>query len=249
MTVPTKAIILAAGIGKRLGCDSAQPPKCLLEFGGKSLLHRHLELLSKCGVSEVAIGVGYQAERINTAIENIHPRPKVFMEFNEAYELGSIVTLWVLRQHLKASHDLLLMDADVLYDQRILERLIQTDHRNCFLMDRDLEPGEEPVKLCVRQGQLVEFRKQVTVATDFCGESVGFFRFAPDTAHKLLIAVERYIDNGRSNEHYEEAVRDVLLAEPQAFGFEDITSMPWIEIDFQEDVETAQNSILPRLEN
>jgi choline kinase len=247
MTVPTKAIILAAGVGRRLGGDITQPPKCLLEFGGKSLLHRHLELLWKCGVSEVALGVGYQAERINTAIENFYPRPKIFMEYNEAYELGSIVTLWVLRRHLKTSDDLLLMDADVLYHQWILERLIQTDHRNCFLMDRDLEAGEEPMKLCVRQGKLVEFRKQVTVATDFCGESVGFFRFAPHTAHKLLITVEHYVNGGRSNEPYEEAVRDVLLTEPQAFGFEDITGIPWIEIDFQEDVETAQNKILPQI--
>ncbi len=51
---------------------------------------------------------------------------------------------------LVAGDDILLMDADVLYDRCIIERLVKTNISNCFLVDRDLEPGDEPVKLCVR---------------------------------------------------------------------------------------------------
>jgi choline kinase len=48
-------------------------------------------------------------------------------------------------------------------------------------------------------------------------------------------------------EPYEEAIRDVLLAEPRQFGYEDVTGLPWIEIDFPEDVKRARDDILPRL--
>ena len=61
--------------------------------------------------------------------------------------------------------------------------------------------------------------------------------------------VEREVDDGRRDEWYEEAVRDELLAGPvEAFGYEDVTGLPWIEIDFAEDVERAEKEILPNLQ-
>ena len=55
------------------------------------------------------------------------------------------------------------------------------------------------------------------------------------------------IPEGRYEEPYEEAIRDLLLETPDAFGYEDITGLPWIEIDFPEDIQRAQNEILPQL--
>src|SRR3990172_10647080 len=80
--------------------------------------------------------------------------------YNPAYEKGSIISMLTGVEALAADNDFLLMDADVLYDHRIIERLISTGNKNCFLLDRDFEPGEEPVKLCVRNGRLIEFRKK-----------------------------------------------------------------------------------------
>ncbi len=247
MISPTKAVILAAGIGKRLGGGDAQPPKCLMKFGGKSLLQRHLEILSRLGVKEVSFGVGYRAQQLEAALHEIDSPLYIDFAYNPDYRKGSIVTLWVARDHLQTGSDVLLMDADVLYDDRILERLIKTEHHNCFLLDRNLEPGEEPVKLCVKQGRLVEFRKRIDVKFDFYGESVGFFRFSQQVVKKLITALKSYIEAERFEEHYEEAIRDVLLKDPTIFGYEEVTGLPWIEIDFPKDVLTAQNSVLPQL--
>ena len=141
------------------------------------------------------------------------------------------------------------MDADVLYDRRIIERLVKTDIPNCFLLDRDFEPGEEPVKLCVRDGYLVEFRKQVALdlVYDFSGESVGFFRFESAIARRLATRTEQYVADGLDEKSLEEAIRDLLLETPEAFGYEDITGLPWIEIDFPEDIKRAQNEVLAQL--
>jgi len=168
---------------------------------------------------------------------------------NPDYVQGSIVTLWCLRECLAAGDDVLLMDADVLYDYRMIARLLESRHRNCFLLDRELAPGDEPVKLCVRDGRLVEFRKQVGVTCDYLGESVGFFRLSNAMSRTLIDITARYIDDGLVETPYEEALRDVLLAEPDQFGFEDITGLPWMEIDFPNDIERARDEILPRLFN
>lgn len=240
-----KALMLAAGLGVRLGA-AGDRPKCLLEFGGQTLLERHIGILRRAGVSELVLGVGFQAERIDSTLEAIAGDLSVRTVFNPDFQQGSMVTLWTMRDEL--DDDLFLMDADVLYDDRIMRRLCTSHHHNVFLLDREFEPGDEPVKLCMRSGRFVEFRKKVEVDFDLCGESVGFFRFRGDMAERLADATDRYVRAGAVLQPYEEAIRDLLLADPHEFGYEDVTGLPWIEIDFPEDVLRARDEILPRLQ-
>lgn len=239
-----KAIILAAGVGRRLGVDH---PKCLLEFNGRSLLQRHLDILRRQDVDQIIVGVGHLADQVISAIKDSGHADFVRTVHNQDYEKGSVISLWTLREELACGGDVLLMDADVLYDEKMIKRLLETDHNNCFLLDRDLEEGDEPVKLCVRDGLLVEFRKQLAADLDydFYGESVGFFRFGPAISRRLAVRTEDYLARGLVEEHYEEAIRDLMLATPQDFDFEDVTGIPWVEIDFPEDITRAKQQILP----
>jgi choline kinase len=152
------------------------------------------------------------------------------------------------RHVLRGGDDVLLMDADVLYDPSLLRRLTGSPHRNCLLIDRDLEPGEEPVKICLRGGRIVEFGKIVKGNFEVVGEWPGFLRLEPEMAKRLATATEAYVAAGRHEEPYEPAIRDVLLAAPpDRFGCEDITGLPWIEIDTPEDLRRAREVIAPAL--
>ena len=241
-----QAIILAAGIGNRLGMLGNRP-KSLLEFGGQSLLARHLSILHANGISRVTICVGYCAEQIRAAADS-SPIPVEFV-VNGDYRRGSVVSLWHARAALALDEPVLLMDADVLYHPKMIRRLVESRHTHCFLLDREFVPGDEPVKLCVREGRLVEFRKKPdpSIAFDLCGESVGFFKFGPACAHELATRCDAYIREDRLDAPYEEPIRDLIQASRLPLGFEDITGVPWIEIDFPEDVERARDTILPQL--
>ena len=244
-----QVIILAAGVGRRLGDNAEGRPKCLLELGGKTLLCRHLRTLEEYPGVQVNIVTGYRQEEIINELTVINTNLTVRTIFNENFTSGSIVSLWRAKDILQSGDDIILMDADVLYDKNILHRLMTTGFKNCFLLDREFEPGDEPVKLCIRNGILVEFRKQIS--PDMCfdeqGESVGFFRFAPEIAASLAHRTQEYINEQRREEPYEEAIRDLLLADPESFSFEDISGIPWIEIDFPEDIQRAENEILTQL--
>jgi choline kinase len=242
-----KAIILAAGIGKRLGTTSNQKPKCLLPFDGVSLLHRHLAILEYYNIGEICIITGYESGMIEQALRTIPLNAQLI--YNSQYQRGSVISLWSAHPYLIAGDDILLMDADVLYDHNIIGKLVNTSHHNCFLFDRKFEAGDEPVKLCISNGQLVEFRKNVDkhIQFDIQGESIGFFRFSGKMASNLAQQVQHYIDAKRLDEPYEEVIRDLLLNSPDSFAYEDVTGLPWIEIDFPEDVMRATHDILPRL--
>ena len=234
----------------RLGEAAGGRPKCLLQFGGKSLLRRHMEILNDLGIERIIIITGYRHDQIDAELEQVESRASVETIVNPNYETGSVVSLRCAYNHLTDGTDSILMDADVLYDPALLGRLFNTPSSNCFLLDRDFEPGDEPVKLCVAGNTLVEFRKQPdsSLNWDYQGESVGFFRFDAGVCARLAARTQSYIDNDRSGEPYEEAIRDLLMETPDSFNFEDITGRAWIEIDFPADVERAaimyENSVI-----
>ena len=236
-----KAIILAAGRGERLGDAAAGRPKCLLQFGGKTLLQRHIEILNRQTIDRIIIVTGFRHEQIEAALALLESRVPVETVVNPDYELGSVVSLHCAYDFLNDGTTTILMDADVFYDPDILGRLFDTQSGNCFLLDRDFEPGDEPVKLCVSDDTLVEFRKKpdTNINWDYQGESVGFFRFDAAVSARLALQAQQYVGKGRTGEPYEEAIRDLLMETPHIFNFEDITGQAWIEIDFPADVERA----------
>lgn len=244
-----KVVMLAAGIGTRLGQTTEETvPKVLLRFGGKTLLERHIEIFRRQGITELVLGVGFHHDEIQQEIEALGAQSFARTVLNKDFEQGNIVTLSTLSDEICCGEPVLLMDADVLYDERLLERLINSPHPNCLLIDRAFEPGDEPVKICVRDGEIIEFRKWLSADYDICGESVGFFKFSAEIAEKIMLQTDLSLRQDRRNEPYEETIRDVLLTSPRGtFAYEDITGIPWIEIDFAVDVERANTEIMPRI--
>ena len=247
-----RAIILAAGRGVRLQLpEDSQVPKCLLRFGGLTLLERHLRLLKSAGVSEVVLALGFRHELVEAELDNLgwDPRPEIVLNMN--FELGSVLSVHTVANAMTRGGDILLMDADVLYDGRILRALVEGDRpRNRLLIDRDFEAGDEPVKLCVRHGIAIELRKQVAAGLKFdtIGESVGFFRFNQGGASRLADLVAGYVGSGRAHMPHEEAVRDLIQEGSHLLEIADVTGLPWIEIDFPGDVVRAAREVLPQLQ-
>ena len=241
------AVLLAAGVGRRLGQGDPRP-KVLLEFGGRSLLARHVEALAAAGVDELVIVTGFEAEQIEGAVAALKAPFPIRMIGNPRFTEGSIVSLAAARDVLRSGATVVLMDGDVLYDRAMLTRMLASKAENALLVDRELEPGDEPVKLCFDAARrIVDFRKTPEHPGAWHGESVGFFRFSPATARDLAERADRYVAQAPRTE-YEEAIRDLMLAEPARFDAEDVTDLAWTEIDFVEDVVKAREVVLPQLE-
>jgi len=242
-----QAIILAAGMGNRLGSSADNKPKSLMEFGAISLMQRHIKLLKQNGIQDITIVVGYQAEVIQSHLQtenNLH------FILNPRFQEGSLISLAYAKDIMVRDENMILMDADVLYHPDILKRLIKSTHENCLLIDKDFIPGDEPVKVCIdSNGHINEFRKKVDASLKFetQGESVGFFKFNRDIAQMMIDKIDDYLELDDSSIPYEDAIRDCLLEAPEKFSVEDITSLAWIEIDFPEDITRAQNEILPNI--
>jgi choline kinase len=265
-----KAVLLAAGIGKRLGPIGQEIPKCLLQIGGQTLLERHVRALRKLGASPIIIVIGYKKELVERELAAKFPELRVasplngkggasaqtakapsdadvLLVANPAYHHGNLLSLWATHK-LVANEPFVLLDADVLGDERLIQRIIETPHVNSFLIDRNFPEGEEEMHAAANAGRVLRFERGLKSREfEIVGESVGFFKFSAEGARAIFRKMQEYLVRSEVDAHYDDALRDILTE--VEFGFEDITGLPWIEIDFEEDARRAETEILPKIDS
>jgi choline kinase len=231
-----RAILLAAGRGKRLESDA---PKCLLEIEGKTLLERHFANLVAAGIDALTIVVGYQSARVRDFVSKLGdlPLPIELIE-NTEFVHGSIVSLQ------KASARLLdgaiYMDADVIYPAALLRRLVTSKNDNCVLLDRRSEETGEEMMLGVREGRVHAIARRVSPLGpwDLMGEAVGFAKVGREGGAAMKRLLDREVAAGRLDQEYEAAMNEAFSV--VTWGFEPVDDFAWTEIDFKEDVEKAK---------
>jgi L-glutamine-phosphate cytidylyltransferase len=238
-----KAIILAAGVGKRLWQITQYRPKCLIEIGGQTLLHRYLTTLRSVGIHSMDIIVGYKQEMIRTAVAANDGGIRVNFLVNEQFHRGSISSLWIARMAL--DDDAIVMDADVLFHQEILRRLVQSPYENALLMDETVKQTGEECMVVVESGRVIALTKTMPAHYDYAGEGVGFLKVRHADAPHVVASLKTHVDRDDWHMEYEDALvgffRDVKV------GHEKIGGLPWTEIDFIEDVTKAERDVFPKL--
>ena len=239
------AIVLAAGVGKRLLAASEGRPKCLIEIGGRSLLLRLLAGLARAGVHDAVVVTGFGAEAVAEAVAALPCDIHVRCVVNPRYTEGAILSLWTARDVLR-SGPVLVMDADVLCAQTMLDRLVRSRYPNCFLLDGTAASTGEEQMLLVRDGRVRDIVRGGAPGWELQGESVGFLKLSAPAAALLETLLAARVAAGHTGIEHEEVYPD-LLARVDV-GFERVDGLPWTEIDFPEDVVRAEREILPRLE-
>jgi choline kinase len=241
-----KAIIYAAGRGTRLQSDS---PKILLKFGGKTLLEWHALRLREAGVREIVLVTGHLREQIAELLPGICARHDVAAReiVNSRFHEGSLLSLKVSLPEIEnSSEPLLLMDADVFYPTGMLDHLTASAHATALLLDREFSTeDDDPMLVPVKNGRPIDFRKHWSGDADFVGESIGFFKIAPADFPLLIKKTQARSRGSNCTDSYDDVLRTLVLA--GRFGYEDVTGLQWIEIDFPADVVRARNKLVPAI--
>ena len=238
-----KALILAAGLGRRLKIDK---PKILLKIRNKTLLERHLVNLINFGVSNIGIVIGYKSNQLKKFLAKKRFKQKIKIFENTNYNLGSTISLVSAKKFFNEKGDLFLMDGDVLYDKKILKKLINSKKKDCLLIDKNFETGKEPVKVCVKNNKILDFGKTVKKTFDFQGESVGFFKFRKKTSMKILNEGRSDIKKNK-NSMYEDIIQKLIKTKKITMNFEKVNKLSWIEIDFKKDLIKARKKIINQI--
>jgi choline kinase len=232
------AVILAAGISSRLRPLTNDTPKCLLPVGHIPLLQRVLLSLQGSGIQECLIVTGYQKEKIERFVQSLTLTISVSFVENTLYATtANNYSLWTVHHHVK-SRDMLMMDADILFDSQILSLLIHTPHKNALIVRRTNHLGGEEIKVEVdRDGIVRRIGKEIAPAAA-AGESVGIEKFSADATRLLFEILDRRKER---NEFYEASFQELIDGGISVHAV-DSAGLPCMEIDTLEDL-TAANAL------
>ncbi len=231
-----KAIILAAGVGKRLQEKGKEIPKCFIEIAGKKLIDRYMDSLIECGIKDVVFVVGYKADLIKDYLLSNYKNVNLYFELNEGFTKGNIISAYMARSHF--DNPFILMDADVAFPVELFKKLVSSDKRDCLLLDTGFNNDDEEMKLGAENGRVLEINRTLTEDYPIQGEGVGFFKCSTATGNIFRSIMKDYIDNGEEMLEYETALNDTM--KKAEIGYELVDGLPWTEIDFTGDLEKAK---------
>lgn len=221
-----KAILLAAGVGTRIARE-LQLPKSCLEVNGKPIIRHTVELLKDNGIPTTVV-VGYEKSTIFDALSGLD----VDYFFNPFYKVtNSIASLWFARERLNGEDDLLIGNADVFFEQSILD--IVTDGRKprTMLVDKTrVEVGDYFVKTV--DGRLTAYGKELPLS-ERTAEYVGLACIRSEAVCDFSTSLETLVEQGRYNLWWENALYEFCLEKP--VYIKDVEGRFWGEIDYIED--------------
>ncbi|MFQ5536642.1 MAG: NTP transferase domain-containing protein [Gemmatimonadota bacterium] len=233
-----RAVILAAGLGSRLGRHAKGRPKALQPVGGATLIEHQLAALSAEGVGPVAVVVGHGGDQIRKVLGEsveyvVNPRPD---------ETNSLYSLWLAREWLDG--DVLILNSDLLFHPDVLKRLLKQP--GCALaFDSVSHGGAEETKIGLVGSRVTDLGKDLP-ATGSRGENLGMIKLDAEGTRVLLARAEAIIEAGGENTWVTEAVRSIL-SEVHMTGV-NVAGLPWVEIDFPYDLDTARRKVWPEIE-
>ena len=234
-----KAIILSAGQGSRLGHLTDDQPKCLIDFGGRSLLDWQLDTLAANRVRDVVVVTGFRDDLVEEALARRSGGPRVRTIFNPFYRVAdNLGSLFMARHEL--SGDCLVWNGDTLVSNSLMKRVVSNKQPGiCVTIDRKDSYDADDMKVVVEpEGRLKAIAKRLPKG-QVNGESIGLLAFRSGGAERFREAIERDI---RTTEGTTIWYLRVIhhLAEASEIWTLDINGEQWGEVDFPEDVERAR---------
>ncbi len=235
-----KAVILAAGVSRRLYPITYDIPKCLIELGGKSILDHQLDSLIKSGINDVTFIVGYQREILIEHVKTNYPSLDSHFIINHHYfETNTAYSLYLCNDAI-IGNQFILMNADVLYPNELLVRLIKSSFETAFAVE--IKPcGREEVKVIEGENQQIVAIGKDLIEENCLGEFIGVAKLSKSFSTLFFKSLGTLIEAGGKSDYFEAAMHPILSDEKSYY--EDISDLPCIEIDFVEDLDKAKELV------
>lgn len=239
-----QAIILAAGMGRRLGEFTANNTKCMLEVNGVRLIDRTLGQLLALDLSRIIIVVGYEGQNLIDYINSRYHNDKIiFIENPVYYKTNNIYSLWLAKNQM-AEEDTLLLESDLIFEDKLLQTAIDSPYKDCALVSKYETWMDGTMVRIDEENNIVNFipKKAFKYSdTQFYYKTVNVYKFSKDFINNhYLPFLEAYIRVLGENEYYEQVLRVITLIDNAGIKALPISGINWYEIDDVQDLRIAE---------
>ena len=239
-----QAIILAAGMGKRLGEYTEANTKCMVPVNGTKLIDRALLQLSRLNLSRVVIVVGYEGKKLMDYLGNEVNGLKIEYVFNPIYDKTNNIYSLALAKEKMQEDDTLLLESDLIFEDGMLNLLLDNPFPNLALVAK-YETWMDGTMVCIdNENNIVNF---VTKAAfnyqnvDQYYKTVNIYKFSKEfAATKYVPFLEAYTKSVGNNEYYENVLRIISFLNSHDLKALPVGNLKWYEIDDKQDLDIAE---------
>nr|WP_321309307.1 NTP transferase domain-containing protein [uncultured Campylobacter sp.] len=240
-----QAIILAAGMGKRLKELTAHNTKCMIKVGGVTLIERMLRQIEKFGFSRIVIVEGYEGKKLKDFIATLGIKTPIKYINNPIYnKTNNIYSLSLATSEL-VSDDSVLFESDLIFEDSVIETLLADPEPNLALVDK-YENWMDGT--CLILGQNDEI-KDFVPSSEFCFankdkyyKTVNIYKFSKEFCqNEYLPFLTAYRKALGDNEYYEQVLKVIIMLDNANIKAKRLDTQSWYEIDDKQDLDIASS--------
>ena len=239
-----QAIILAAGMGRRLGELTKNNTKCRVEVNGVKLIDRVLTYLSHLNLKRIVIVVGYKAENLVNYIENQYGNLNVEFVENTIYDKTNNIYSLALAKDKFKEDDTLLLESDLIYEESMLRLLVDNQQPDLALVAKYEKWMDGTMVTIDDDCNILNFisKKEFKQSeVDKYYKTVNIYKFSKSYINnQYLPLLEAYCQMKGNNEYYEEVLRVLTMIDKSSLKALPIGDEKWYEIDDIQDLDIAE---------
>ena len=240
-----QAIILAAGMGKRLKNLTADATKCMVEVNGITLIERALANLGEVPLSRIIVVVGYQSQKLKDFIGTLHcPIPIIFVENTIYNQTNNIYSLFLARNYL-LEEDTILLESDLIFGRNVLPRLLDNPYPNLALVAKYESWMDGTVVTLDEDDNITDFLSKSQFDFSHIKEyykTVNIYKFSKEfSASHYVPFLEAYCKALGNNEYYEQVLKVISLLDEPGIKACVLDDELWYEIDDIQDLDIAES--------
>lgn len=239
-----QAIILAAGMGKRLKHLTENNTKCMVKVNGITMIERALMILDRKGLSRIVIVVGYEGQRLIDFIQTLNINTPIVFVWNKDYDrTNNIYSLSLAKDYLRMEHTLLL-ESDLVFEEDIIDDLMADERPSLAVVDKYESWMDGSCMVVDTEDRIIDFIPGKYL--DFYEKekyykTVNIYKFSKDFSSNIYVPfLEAYEKAMGENEYYESVIKLIAMLETNEIRVKRLKKQTWYEIDDIQDLDIAE---------
>jgi len=240
-----QAIILAAGMGRRLKDLTADNTKCMVKVNGVRLIDRVLHQLERQKLSRIVIVVGYEGQKLIDYISTLDIQTPIVYVNNPIYDKTNNIYSLALAKDYLTEEDTLLLESDLIFEDSVLDALVQDERDTLVLVDK---------YECWMDGTVIKIGTDDQIQAFVPGKNfvfndipeyyktVNIYKFSREfSANKYVPFLQAYTSALGNNEYYEQVLRVIAMLDDPGIRAKRLNGQKWYEIDDIQDLDIAES--------
>ena len=240
-----QAIILAAGMGKRLKELTKNATKCMVEVNGVTLIQRALNALDQLSLDRIVLVVGYEGKKLQEYVSTLDVRTPIVYVDNPIYDkTNNIYSLYLARNYLEKD-DTLLLESDLIFEDAVLRRLVEDPYPSLALVAAYESWMDGTVVTLDEEDNITSFigKKDFDFTkTDSYYKTVNIYKFSKEFSSTHYVPfLEAYCKALGHNEYYEQVLKVIAYLDKPELKAARLDGEVWYEIDDVQDLDIAES--------